>query len=49
MKEQILVIALIVTVVICLILLIAHIINKRKIRKLTEDIDKFIKDGKVIE
>ncbi len=49
MKEQILTIALIVTVAICLILFIAHIINKRKIRKLTEDIDKFIKDEKVIE
>lgn len=49
MKEQILTIALIVAVALCLILLIVHIVNKRKVRKLTEDIDKFIKDGKVLE
>ncbi len=49
MKEQILTVFLVVAVVICLILLIIHIANKRKIRKLTEDIDKFIKDGKVLE
>lgn len=49
MKEQILVISLILAVAICLVLLIIHIVNKRKIRKLTEDIDKFIKDGKVME
>lgn len=49
MKKQILTIALIVAVAICLILLIIHIVNKRKIRKLTEDIDKFIKDGTVTE
>lgn len=49
MKEQILAIALIVVIVICLILLIVNIANKRKIRKLTEDIDKFIKDEKVME
>jgi len=49
MKEQILVITLIVTVEICLILLIAYIVNKKKVRKLTEDIDKFIQDEKLIE
>ena len=49
MKEQILIISLILAVAICLNLLIIHIANKRKIRKLTEDIDKFIKDGKVME
>lgn len=49
MKEQILTITLVIAVVICLILLIINIINKKKVRKLTEDIDKFIKDGKVLE
>ena len=49
MKEQILVIILIVTVVICFILLIINIVKKKKIRKLTEDINKFIKDDIVIE
>lgn len=49
MKEQILILSLILTVVICLILLIINIVNKRKVRKLTEDIDKFIKDRKVME
>ena len=49
MKEQIFIISLILAVAICLILLIIHIVNKRKIRKVTEDIDKFIKDGTIIE
>ena len=49
MKEQILVISLLLAIVICLVLLTIHIINKKKIRKLTEDIDKFIKDDTVIE
>lgn len=49
MKEQILIISLILAVALCIILTIAHIISKRKIRKLTEDIDKFIKDGTVTE
>ncbi|MBQ8766245.1 MAG: HAMP domain-containing histidine kinase [Clostridia bacterium] len=49
MKEQILIISLILAVVLCLILLITNIINKRKVRKLTESIDNFIKDGKVLE
>ncbi len=49
MKEQILIISLILAVALCIILIIAQIISKRKIRKLTEDIDKFIKDGKVLE
>lgn len=49
MKEQILVISLILAVALCIILIIVHIIGKRKICKLTEDIDKFIKDGKVLE
>ena len=49
MKEQILVISLILAIVICLVLLTIHIINKKKIRKLTEDINKFIKDDIVIE
>lgn len=49
MKEQILIISLIFFIALCIILIIAHIISKRKIRKLTEDIDKFIKDGKVPE
>ena len=40
---------LILAIVICLVLLTIHIINKKKIRKLTEDIDKFIKDDTVIE
>ena len=49
MKEQILIISLILAVALCIILIIVHIISKRKICKLTEDIDKFIKDGKVLE
>lgn len=49
MKEQILTITLVIAVVICLILLIINIINKKKVRKLTEDIDKFIKDATVTE
>lgn len=49
MKEQILIISLILAVALCIILIIAHTINKRKVRKLTEDIDKFIKDGKPLE
>ena len=39
MKEQILIISLILAIVICLVLLTTYIINKKKIRKLTEDID----------
>lgn len=49
MKEQILIISLIVAVAFCLILIVLHFVNKKKIRKLTESIDNFIKDGTITE
>lgn len=49
MIEQILIVSLIVSVAICLLLIILLLINKKKIRKLTESIDKFIKDGTMTE
>ena len=47
--EDILLIALGFVAVLCLILLVLRIIDKRKIRKLTKSIDKFIRDGAMTE
>ena len=45
MKDNFLVIALVLAVAICVLLAALHFINKKKIRSLTQSIDKFIKDG----
>ena len=49
MKDILLISGLIVLVVLCVILLAIYIINKKKIRNLTQSIDKFIKDGTMTE
>ena len=49
MKDIFLVVALIISVVLCIVLLAFHIINKKKVRTLTHSIDKFIKDGTLTE
>ncbi|MBR3976000.1 MAG: HAMP domain-containing histidine kinase [Clostridia bacterium] len=45
MKDIFLIIALVVVTLLCVALLVLHIINKKKIRTLTQSIDTFIKDG----
>ncbi len=45
MKDNFLVIALVLAVAVCVLLTALHFINKKKIRSLTKSIDKFIKDG----
>lgn len=49
MKDIFLIIALVVMTVLCAILLVLHIVNKKKTRALTQSIDKFIKDGTMTE
>lgn len=49
MKDIFLIVALVVLLVLCAVLLALHIINKKKTRALTQSIDKFIKDGTMIE
>lgn len=49
MKDVLLIVGLILAVVLCVLLLIIHIINKKKIRNLTQSIDKFIKDSSMTE
>lgn len=49
MTEQILLISLILATLICAVLLIIHIVNRKKIKKLTNNIDLFLKDGTITE
>lgn len=49
MKEAFLVAALAVVTVLCAVLIVLHITNKRKTCALTHSIDKFIKDGTMTE
>ena len=49
MKDTFLIFALIVMSLLCVVLLVLHIINKKKTRALTRSIDKFIKDGTLTE
>ncbi len=49
MKNALLVAALFILAAVCVFLLALHIINKKKIRALTQSIDKFIKDGSLTE
>ncbi len=49
MKDIFLFVTLVVMTVICAVLFAFHIINKKKVRTLTQSIDKFIKDGTLTE
>lgn len=49
MKDIFLIVALVVAIAVCAVLLTFHIINKKKVRALTQSIDKFIKDGTLTE
>lgn len=49
MKDIFLIVALVVMTELCVVLLALHIINKKKVRALTQSIDKFIKDGTMTE
>lgn len=49
MKDILLMVSLVLTVVVCVALIALHIVNKKKIRTLTQSIDKFIKDGTLTE
>ena len=49
MKDVFPIVALVVMTVLCVVLLALHIINKKKVRALTQSIDKFIKDGTLTE
>ena len=49
MKDIFLIIALVVSMMLCAVLFAFHIINKKKVRTLTQSIDKFIKDGTLTE
>ncbi len=49
MKDIFLIVALILAVAVCVVLIVFHIINKKKVRALTQSIDKFIKDGTMTE
>lgn len=49
MKDIFLIVALILAVTVCVVLIALHIINKKKVRALTQSIDKFIKDGTMTE
>ncbi len=49
MKDTFLIVALVVSMMLCAVLFAFHIINKKKVRTLTQSIDKFIKDGTMTE
>ena len=49
MKDIFLIVALILAVAVCVVLIVFYIINKKKVRALTQSIDKFIKDGTMTE
>ncbi len=49
MKDIFLIIVLISLIAVCVVLLVLHIINRKKVRALTQSIDKFIKDGTLTE
>ncbi len=49
MKDTFLIVALVVSMMLCAVLFAFHIINKKKVRTLTLSIDKFIKDGTLTE
>ncbi len=49
MKDIFLIVALILSIAVCVVLIALHIINKKKVRALTRSIDKFIKDGTLTE
>ena len=49
MKDIFLIVALVVSMMLCAVLFAFHIINKKKVRTLTQSIDKFIKDGTMTE
>ena len=49
MKDIFLIVALILAVTVCVVLIALHIINKKKVRALTQSIDKYIKDGTLTE
>ena len=49
MKDIFLIVALLLSVAVCAVLLTLHIINKKKVRALTQSIDKYIKDGTLTE
>ncbi|MBE6789937.1 MAG: HAMP domain-containing histidine kinase [Ruminococcaceae bacterium] len=49
MKEIFLIAALFLAAAVCVVLITLHIISKKKVRALTQSIDKFIKDGTLTE
>ena len=49
MKDIFLIVALVAMTVLCAVFIALHIINKKKVRALTQSIDKFIKDGTLTE